>query len=162
MKNKYKLPENDYYTMLSFIRGHRQRVKRYNQERADILNGGGARYLEIHRGSDSERVYLPSAKGGKKPSSTETKALALACLDESETAFKIRAVQQSMNEATQCIRDAKLRSRLQEALLNNIESREWPFYRLDLPGISEDKFFGIKHHFVFLVHKKFFKNTSEQ
>ena len=155
MQTKYKLEKDVYQSTLWIIRGQKRRELEYKKSKDDILNGGGAKYINYRNKKGKNcRAYLPSSRGNKK-SETEVKALALSALEESIETQKMRAVQQALNEATQSIRNKELQLRIQESLMLNIcDGRNFPFRMLNLPGISEYKFYNIKSKFIYLVSKK--------
>lgn len=158
MKNKYKLPKDVYQSVLWIVRGQVRRENEYKKSQSDILESSGANYESIVDKKDpskeKERVYLPHGNGNSQ-SSTEVKALALQALEDKPETLKMKAVQQALNECCDDIDNLGLKSKLQIAIIKNINNRnDFPYRKLYIPGISEKDFYFHKAYFIYLVAKK--------
>lgn len=158
MQTKYKLPKDIYSSVLWIIRGQARREMEYNEKYSDILNGGGAKYIRIcsedKDWKKEEWAYMTNSHNGNQ-STTEIKSMALLSLEQNPETEKMRAVQQVLINIGTDISNPELRRELQASILNNINNRrDYNYNRLNLPGISRDKFFSYKSKFIFDVAKR--------
>lgn len=108
---------------LWYIRGHEDRREQLRQERSRILS-------ETRRDISKQAIQL-------------------AELDTTDLGRAVLRLEQDLNEAISDVQNKPLRDKLARSIMLNISGkREYPYERLDLPGISRNAFYRYRGQFI--------------
>lgn len=110
-----------------FIRGHAERRRQYEAERKRIMLRDGG---------------------------TETNGIALAEYSESRLGEKVRVIESALNTVAADIVSDKLREAVKRAVMLNVcQTRSYSYERLNLPGISRNRFYRYRREFIIAVYE---------
>lgn len=150
--HKYKLPWDVKQTCLWIVRGYERRVKWYQEERKEILSGGGAKYdtYTDSQSGESMRQYRPKAASAGR--TTEQKTVRLDRLEQGPEIMRMRAVEYAARCVCPDIETQELRQRLIHCILQNCEDgRAYPFEYLNLTEFSRSDFYRRKDQFLYFI-----------
>ncbi len=154
MNNSQKLPNDVKFTILALIRGQKRRRIKYLQDCDNILNSGGAHCVTYKTQSGASALaYLPSSMS-KSISDTERKALALKALNESMDVKVLKTIDEAFETIGSDIPSKEVRNKLQNGIYLNCTSREYPYEKLELPGISRKSFYKAKYKLLYKIAKE--------
>lgn len=154
MNNPQKLPNDVKFTILSLIRGQDRRRAKYVQDCDNILNSGGAPCVTYKTQSGMPALaYLPSSSS-INISDTERKALALKALNESIDVKILKVIDETFENIGYDISSKEVRHKLQKGIYLNCISRDYPYEKLELPGISRKSFYKTKYKLLFKIAKE--------
>lgn len=148
MKGKSILPYAIRQACLWIVRDYSRAKAEYREARDQILRGTPVRFKDKRdpRTGKYTRIYLPPVHNASR--TAEDKALQLEALSKRSDVVRIRAVSQARRRIGADLPD-ELRRKLQKAIMLSCENgREWPYERLDVPGIARSEFYERRAAFL--------------
>lgn len=139
MKKSSVLPYAIRQACLWIVRDYSRAETEYREAREQILRGTPVRFEDKRdpRTGKYTRIYLPPVHNASR--TTEDKATQLEALNKRSDAVRIRAVGRARRRIGTDLPD-ELRRKLQKAIMLSCENgREWPYERLDVPGIARSE-----------------------
>lgn len=148
MKGKPILPYAIRQACLWIVRDYSRAEAEYREAREQILRGTPVRFKDKRdpRTGKYTRIYLPPVHDASR--TTEDKAVQLNELNKRSDAVRLKAVSRARRRIGADLPD-ELRRKLQKAIMLSCENgREWPYERLDVPGIARSEFYERRAAFL--------------
>ena len=133
------LPVDIQQQCLWIVRGYERTKREYSEARKMILDGERSSFNP----SDVQRSGFSRT--------TENDAARLAAIDDYPAFLRMFAVEHGLDAATKAF-PLELKPKIKKALLLSCQDgREWPFERLDAPGLSRSGFYRMRRRFLFAI-----------
>ncbi len=133
------LPVDIQQQCLWIVRGYERTRKEYTEARKMILDAESSSF-------HSSRVQISGFSRA-----TENDAARLAAIDNYPAFLRMFAVEHALDAVTKAF-PLELKPKIKKALLLSCQDgREWPFERLDAPGLSRSGFYRMRRRFLLSI-----------
>ncbi len=150
-QNKYKLPDDVRFTVLGYVRGYKRRLAAYLQAREEILLSSPDVYT-TYKDENGVECRQYNGHSGSVCRPVENKQERLERLELSKEVGRMRAVEKADVEIGLDIKSDEVRWKLKKAIKLSCESgRKYPYRALDVPGVSEDRFYDYKRKYLYTI-----------
>lgn len=152
MNKTPNLPDDVKKECIAIVQGYDRRVKKYNNLRREIVEGGGGNYVVLPDPKNPEdwkkTTWAFNQTSHNASRTTEDKAAKLLGLEELPDTKRMRAVEKARDNIGLDL-PPQLRRKLVKAVMLNCKSgRKYPYKVLDVEGFSERSFYRERDLFL--------------
>lgn len=155
MGRQAALPDDVRKICIQIVRGYNRRVRNYNNQRQEIIDGTSCHYTVTKDPTDPDDwkktswAYQPTAHNASR--TTEDITSRLLGLEEQPETKRMRAVEQAKLQIGLDLPE-DLRRKLSEAIILNCQSgRRYPYTCFYLAGIEKTNFYDRRTDFLYSI-----------